>query len=533
MQHAIVKKRTDDGRCFCCYPFFPITADIEMSYRGDPVNAGGDHVPLKVLPSDALYSLQELKQSGYSAEELRHAGCEFQTLKSLFTHKQLKEAGFNADEFKKDGLSPKDLKKLEFSAEELRKAGFDFSSLKDSGFNLKQLRAAGFLASEFKRFGFSAAQLKEAGFTARELWTSMSTQKVPEIDSQYHQEVRELIDQRIHSGHIFGHSLSEFLGFFAPFGTKNSFWNRLKTSPMIRHIFVHDAEFVHGMSSKTLAEEAPSPAVCVGDVDSSINNCALICALMISIPSGLVTGSLNSEGLGTMMASGGYSALQTCTKAAIENSTFTESCNGNFEFAYSSLIVYIFASFYSNIFSLLVAVCYYMCRPAESYNIASRLTLLEAFTLEVRRSIREKRYPSELDKLPEEPFENPILEAEVFNKASFFALNEAEEQKNQVFLPFLYFLICSSFFTPFFNRNFTCGTKVRFILLLLLTLYISKMFQPFIHRSSCLKQHCPMLTILSRRRRPHFRSRNIHRFAGLHFFHVFCLQQVHHRILRF
>ena len=62
---------------------------------------------------------------------------------------------------------------------------------------------------------------------------------------------------------------------------------------------------------------------------------------------------------------------------------------------------------------------------------------------------------------------------------------------------------------------------------------ISKMFWPFIYRSSHLKQHCHMLTILSRRRRPHFRSRNVHRFAGLHFFHVFCLQQVHHRILRF
>jgi hypothetical protein len=455
-----------------------ITADIKMSHRSDAVNAGGDHIPLKVLnlsPSDALYSLQELKQSGYSAEELRHAGCEFQTLKSLFTPMQLKEAGFNADEFRKDGLTPKDLKKLQFSAEELRKAGIDFSSLKDSGFNPKQLRAAGFPASEFKRFGFSAAQLKEAGFTARELWTSRSTQKKPEIDSQYHQVVREFIDQRIHSGHIFGHSLLEFLGFFAPFGTKNSFWNRLKTSPMIRHIFIHDAEFVHGMSAKTLAEEVPSPAICVGDVDSSINNCALICALMISIPSGLVTGNLNSEGFGAMMASGGYSALQTCTKAAIENSTFTESCKDNFEFGFSSLIVYIFASFYSNIFSLLLAVCYYMCRPAESYNIASRLTLFEAFTLEVRRSIREKRYPSELDKLPEEPFENPILEAEVFNKASFFALNEAEEQKNQVLLPFLFFFFVLLFLRPFFLKEFYMWYKSEIYFATVAHL-ISKMF---------------------------------------------------------
>jgi hypothetical protein len=382
--------------------------------------------------SDALYSLEELKKSGYSAAELRDAGCDFQTLKSLFTFKQLKEAGFTAAEFKKDGHAPAALKRLGFSAEDLRKAGFEFSSLKDSGFNPKQLKAAGFPASEFKKFKFTAAQLKEAGFTAGELLTSTLT-KMSDIDSQYHREVRELIDQRIRSGHIFGHSLSEFLSFFALFGTKNSFWNRLKTSPMIRHIFIHDSSFVHRMSAKTLAEEAPSPAVCVSDVDSSINNCALICALMISIPSGLV-GSLNSEGYNAMMASGGYNALGNCTKADIERSTFTKSaCDDSFEFAFSSLIIYIFASFYSNIFSLLMAVCYYMCRPAESYNIASRITLFEAFTLEVRRSIRNQRYQSESCKSPEQPFENPILEAEVFNKASFLAQNEAEEQKNQEF----------------------------------------------------------------------------------------------------
>ncbi len=465
------------------------------------MNIGGDHAPSKVMtPLDALYSLEELKKSGYSAEELRLAGCDFQALKSLFTVKQLKEAGFDAAEFKKDGCTPADLKRLGFSAEDLRKAGFDFSSLKDSGFNSKQLKAAGFPASEFKKFEFTAAQLKEAGFTAGDLLTRNSTQMSRSgIDSQYHREVRELIDQRIHSGLIFGHSLSEFLGFFAPFGTKNGFLNRLKTSPMIRHIFVHDSTFVHRMSAKTLSEEAPSPAVCVSDVDSSINNCALICALMISIPSGLVT-NLNSEGYDAMMASGGYSALGNCTMADIERSTFTKSaCNDTFEFAFSSLIIYIVASFYSNIFSLLMAVCYYMCRPAESYNIASRMTLFEAFALEVRRSIRNQRYPSELDKAPEQPFENPILEAEVFNKASFFAQNEAEEQKNQEFY---------MWYKSEFCRCCACCLKNCF----------SYLSQQFFEKMPCL------LSIVSLRRRPHFCSWNLHRFAGINFFHIFCLQ---------
>ncbi len=44
------------------------------------------------------------------------------------------------------------------------------------------------------------------------------------------------------------------------------------------------------------------------------------------------------------------------------------------------------------------------------------------------------RYPTgpESEKSPSEPFENPVLESEVFFKASFLAQNEAEEQKNQV-----------------------------------------------------------------------------------------------------
>jgi hypothetical protein len=33
---------------------------------------------------------------------------------------------------------------------------------------------------------------------------------------------------------------------------------------------------------------------------------------------------------------------------------------------------------------------------------------------------------------PEAPFENRMIELEVFEKAKFLAMNEAEEQKNQV-----------------------------------------------------------------------------------------------------
>ena len=93
------------------------------------------------------------------------------------------------------------------------------------------------------------------------------------------------------------------------------------------------------------------------------------------------------------------------------------------------------ASFYLNIFALMLAVFYYMCRPAESYNNSSLLTLLEAFTLEVRERIRRERHATcpESEKLPSQPFDSSSLESEVFLKASVLAQNEAEEQKNQEF----------------------------------------------------------------------------------------------------
>jgi muramidase (phage lysozyme) len=57
---------------------------------------------------------------------------------------------------------------------------------------------------------------------------------------------------------------------------------------MLRHIFVFSPDFVDEIASKTLSQESPSPQITAGDVDSSVNNCALICALLIGIPAGLV-----------------------------------------------------------------------------------------------------------------------------------------------------------------------------------------------------------------------------------------------------
>jgi hypothetical protein len=119
--------------------------------------------------------------------------------------------------------------------------------------------------------------------------------------------------------------------------------------------------------------------------------------------------------------------------ASPEDSAFW--CVASFKHAYSWMVGFTIASFYTNIFSLLLAVMYYMCRPSESKNISTSLTLLEAFTLEVRKRIRAERYLSgpESQRLHTVPFDDPVVETEIFLKASYLAQNEAEEQKNQEF----------------------------------------------------------------------------------------------------
>ena len=207
---------------------------------------------------------------------------------------------------------------------------------------------------------------------------------------------------------------------------------------MLRHIFVFSPDYIQEIGSKTLLQETPSPQITVSDVDSSVNNCALICALLIGIPAGLVGNIGSSEFLTNMIASGSaYPWFSpNCNEANGPNSTLPHyGCIAAFKFSYSLMILFTIASFYTNIFSLLMAVLYYMCRPSEAYNISSSATLLEAFTLEVRKRIRDERHQNgpEKDRLPAVPFDNPAAETEVFLKASHLAQNEAEEQKNQEF----------------------------------------------------------------------------------------------------
>jgi hypothetical protein len=203
---------------------------------------------------------------------------------------------------------------------------------------------------------------------------------------------------------------------------------------MLRHIFIFDPEYVHKIGGKSLSEETPSPQITASDVDSSVNNCALICALLISIPAGVISDMGSPDFYTNMMSSGSWGKETNCSSAHLADSTFSQQCLVDFRSTYWFLVSFVLASFYTNIFSLLMAVLYYMCRPSESYNISSSITLLEAFTQEVRQRIRRERSSAaESEKAPSVPFDDPILESEVFFKASFLAQNESEEQKNQEF----------------------------------------------------------------------------------------------------
>ena len=381
----------------------------------------------------SIHDVQALKNAGFKAFDLKEAGCDIHMLKSVgFTLKKLKLAGFEASAFKGcTDFSVEDLK-TEFTAMEMKQAGFDFSALKAAGYSAKDLKAAGFRALEFKHHGFTPVNLRNAGFTAQEL---MNPETSEVLDSKYHREIKQLMDSKVSSCLIFGKTWFEMISFFFPFGSKNSFWNRLLSSPMFRHIFVYDSNFIRAMSRKTLLDESPIPQATVSHVDSAVNSCALICALLISIPAGIISDMASSELFDYMVFSGQRGATMNCSSSHVATLTFDPRCIEIMKETYRNLVTFVLTSFYANIFCLMMAIMYYMCRPSESCNIASNITLLEAFTLEVRRRIRRERYSTgpESEKSPSVAFETPVLESEVFLKASYLAQNEADEQSNHEF----------------------------------------------------------------------------------------------------
>ena len=327
-----------------------------------------------------------------------------------------------------------------FTPQELKDAGCNFSSLKAAGFNLKQLKDAGFTASAFESDGCSVAHLREIGFTARELLnpSAHAISEAIELQSSHHDEIKRTMREKLEHAHIFGHSWQSFLGFFAPFGCANSFWNRLKKSQTFKHVFVYDEQCVQKLSKSSLCDQLAAPRVAVADVDALLNNICLICALVLGCPL-LVMGEISgNEGRWTAFMHGlvdESNGNQLCLPSPNFTQLYSDYCLSSIQHWFKRLYVVTLLSFYSALATLNMALFFYMCRPSESCNIASNITLLEAFTLEVRRRIRRERYSTspESEKSPSVAFETPVLESEVFLKASYLAQNEAEEQNNSEF----------------------------------------------------------------------------------------------------
>jgi hypothetical protein len=255
--------------------------------------------------------------------------------------------------------------------------------------------------------------------------------------SEHHQQIAKLMLDRVQSASIFGKTWKETLGFFAPFGTDNSFWNRFKKSPSFRHLFIFNHTNLDKLHETPLSEVAEVAPISVSDVDSAVNTSALVCALLLGIPTSI------------MSAVGGEpDRWQAYIEAFADNDNpgaqcslpYSTFCLRTFKYQFEALHAFVISSFYACLVTLFLAFGYYMCRPSESCNTSPLTTLLEAFTLEVRDRIRsEKRGLSDTapttEVSPKQPFDSAIEELEVFMKANFLALTELEEQKNQEYAP--------------------------------------------------------------------------------------------------
>jgi hypothetical protein len=250
-------------------------------------------------------------------------------------------------------------------------------------------------------------------------------------------EIKALMRSRAESAGIFGSSWKNHLGFFMPYGPKNSFWERLKISPTFRYLFAYDetmSDHLHLLCGESLESEIPGARITVQDVDSAVNNCALICALLLGVPASIIGDMVgNQDGWIDYMHAIKDRNGKYCEPNYQTAAIYSDFCLREFEKHYGNFFAMTTICFYSALFTLITAVCYYMCRPSESCNNSSINTLYKACTLEVRKQIREKRHQGAERVDPDTPFNSWGEELEVFMKAKFMAKNEADEQKNQEF----------------------------------------------------------------------------------------------------
>ena len=254
-----------------------------------------------------------------------------------------------------------------------------------------------------------------------------------QIDSDDHKEIRKCLMQTVQRAHVWPTSLFRWITFLAPFGTENGFWARLKMSVTFRHLLSYDQDFLAALQKlekSSLKAEYPCAQIAVGDVDTAVNNAALISALMLGVPMGILS-SMSGNQDGWLDLLGSYKTPDggRCAQP------YSEFCFNYLFGRYQALYLTSTICFYSALFSLITAIVYYLCRPSESSNVSSMNTLVRACTLEIRKEIREQRSGLDDGKTidPATPFSTWGEELEVFLKAKFMAKHEAAEQMNMEF----------------------------------------------------------------------------------------------------
>ena len=260
-------------------------------------------------------------------------------------------------------------------------------------------------------------------------------------ESKHHSEIKQLMQSRLESGMIFGESWKSLLGYLAPFGTQNSFLSRFKKSSTFKHIIFFDNSVFNYNADSALTETLDAKLTVAG-TDASVNNCSLVCALLITIPT-LILGELsvnNDRWLDYLQRLRDVtSSDMPCLHAAVSTSQFSDFCLLTLQDSFERLYFAAILCFYSSMTTLFLAVFYYMCRPSESSSCSSIRTLFEAHKIEIRDRIRrlsrchDQSVPGAACPTNAASPHDSLQEIEVFLNAQFLAQSHMEGQLNQAF----------------------------------------------------------------------------------------------------
>tara|TARA_B100000035_G_scaffold23938_1_gene18831 strand:+ start:123 stop:19874 length:19752 start_codon:yes stop_codon:yes gene_type:complete len=147
----------------------------DSGYTAEDLNTGG-------------YTIQDLYDASFNASEVQGAGYDVQELNDVgFTTSELKSAGFTVVDLSGVGKTLEELKEAEFTAEELTDANFTIQELKDVSFSAVEVQQAGATLSDLKTVGYKATELTDVGYSLKELvprkvQTTSINYNIPSID---------------------------------------------------------------------------------------------------------------------------------------------------------------------------------------------------------------------------------------------------------------------------------------------------------------------------------------------------------------